>query len=211
MVEFTLDTIPPNLIISSPLTQVYTTDTVTVTLSGADHYWYYIESVDSQNQTWTENIDQTLADGAYTLHAYGNDSAGNIVHVMVEFIVDANLPQVSIDSPLAQTYTTDTITVTLSGADHYWYYIESVDSQNQTWTVSVERTLSDNVYVLHAYGNDSAGNVDHELLVFTIEKSLTSSEPTTTTTTPTTGLTPSWGILLSILTFIVVISLKRRR
>ncbi|MHA2293547.1 MAG: ABC transporter substrate-binding protein [Candidatus Hodarchaeales archaeon] len=48
-----IDTIPPNLSVNSPLTHFYSTDRITVTLSGADHYWYYIESVDSQNQTWT--------------------------------------------------------------------------------------------------------------------------------------------------------------
>ncbi|MHA2112162.1 MAG: Ig-like domain-containing protein, partial [Candidatus Hodarchaeales archaeon] len=144
-VTFTIDTTPPSVTLISPLAQIYGTDTITVALSGnASHYWYYIESVDSQNQTWTTSVDRTLTDGTYTLNMYGNDSVGNIAHVPVTFTIDTTPPSVTVISPIAQTYATDTITVALSGnASHYWYYIESVDSQNQTWTTSVDRTLTD--------------------------------------------------------------------
>ncbi|MHA2096848.1 MAG: ABC transporter substrate-binding protein, partial [Candidatus Hodarchaeales archaeon] len=89
---------------------------------------------------------------------------------------DTIAPNLSIDSPFAHTYQTDTITVTLSGdAVHYWYFIEAVDSQNHTWTTSANRTLPDGIYVLHAYGNDSTGNIAHALLAFTIDTSVSST------------------------------------
>lgn len=133
-----------------------------------------------------------------------------MVHVSQVFTIDSLPPTVTIDSPLAQTYTTNTITVALSGdASQYWYYIEFLDSHNQTWTNSVERTLPDGFYVLHAYGNDSVGNVAHDLLAFTIDTSLTTT--TTTTTTTIEEQTPGWPLLLVPLSIIGLISFKRLR
>jgi hypothetical protein len=149
--------------IDSPIATAYPTSTIIVSLSGnADHYWYYIQSVDSSNITWTANYDRTLVDGSYTLHAYGNDTVGNEQHVTATFTVDTTPPTVNIDSPTTTTYAISTITVTLSGdATHYWYCIQDIDSSNITWKISGDRTLNDGTYTLHAYGNDSVSNEQH--------------------------------------------------
>ncbi len=77
---------------------------------------------------------------------------------------------VNIDSPIATMYATDTITVSLSGsADHFWYSIGGLDLVNQSWTNDVTRTLTDGIYTLHAYGNDSVGNEAHVSVTFTID------------------------------------------
>jgi parallel beta-helix repeat protein len=213
----TIDNTPPLMTIDSPLTQTYTTDTITIRLSSDDavNYWFYIESVDTQNQTWTDDVTRTLTDGAYTLNAYGNDSAGNIAHEPVTFTIDNTPPEVVINSPLSQTYITETITVTLSGdAAYYWYYIESVDSQNQTWTTSVDRTLVDGTYSLHVYGNDSVGNVAHASVTFTISTSIpttTSTTTTSTTTTTTTRDTPGFSILMLLIFGPYLIYTRRRK
>ena len=116
--------------------------------------------------------------------------------------IDNTPPMVSIVSPLEQTYTTDMITVTLSGdADNYWYYIESVDNQNQTWTTSINRTLTDGTYTIHVYGNDSVGNIAHVFVTFTI------SNINTTTTTST----PSWSTLLLLFALFAMLSWKQRK
>jgi len=116
--------------------------------------------------------------------------------------IDNTPPMVSIVSPLEQTYTTDMITVTLSGdADNYWYYIESADSQNQTWTTSINRTLTDGTYTIHVYGNDSVGNIAHVFVTFTI------SNINTTTTTST----PSWSTLLLLFALFAMLSWKQRK
>ncbi|MHA1976594.1 MAG: ABC transporter substrate-binding protein [Candidatus Hodarchaeales archaeon] len=127
--------------------------------------------------------------------------------------IDNTPPVVSIVSPLEQTYTTDMITVTLSGdANHYWYYIVSVDSQNQTWTDSVDRTLTDGIYTLHAYGNDSIGRTTHISVTFTISITTTTTTPTTTpTTTTTTTSTPSWNVLLLLLALFAMLSWRQRK
>jgi len=87
------DTSPPTISIDSPTAKTYTTDTITVTLSGdAEEFWYYIAGVDSVNQTWTGSVSRTLADGSYTLHAYGDDAAGNVAHKSVTFTIDTTEP-----------------------------------------------------------------------------------------------------------------------
>jgi len=79
------------------------------------------------------------------------------------------IPTVLILLPVSQDYGTDTITVTLSGyVEHYWYYITG-DTNNQTWTESEVRTLSDGTYTLHAYGNDTLDNTAHISATFTID------------------------------------------
>jgi len=105
-VTFTIDTTVPTISIDSPVTKVYTTDTITVDFSGdAEEYWYYIAGVDSENQSWTGSVSRTLADGIYTLHAFGKDAAGNVVHVTVTF---------TIDTTVTPTTTTTTTTTTRS-------------------------------------------------------------------------------------------------
>ncbi|MFX1249959.1 MAG: right-handed parallel beta-helix repeat-containing protein, partial [Promethearchaeota archaeon] len=218
------DNTPPTVIINKPLAQTYVTDTITIALSGdATHYWYYIESVDIQNQTWTSNVTRPLSDGTYTLHVYGEDSVGNIVRKSVTFTIDNTPPLVMIDSPLTQIYTTDTITITLSSDDavNYWYYIESVDTQNQTWTSEVTRSLTDGTYTLHAYGEDFVGNIGHIYVTFTIETAVpttttttmipSSTTPTSATTTPTKTVTPGWNVLLLLLTLFLMLPLRQRK
>jgi hypothetical protein len=84
-----IDTIPPNVIITSPISSTYKTGAITVDFSGdAWYYWYYIAGIDSTNQTWTSTIQRNLTNGTYTLHAYGNDSAGNEAHTSVTFTIE---------------------------------------------------------------------------------------------------------------------------
>ncbi|MFX0183821.1 MAG: ABC transporter substrate-binding protein [Candidatus Hodarchaeota archaeon] len=122
---------------------------------------------------------------------------------------DTTPPILNIDSPTAKTYTTETITVDLSGdAEEYWYYIAGVDSVNQTWSGSTSRTLADGSYTLHAYGEDTAGNIAHKSVTFEID----TTEPTTTTTTEKNdGITPGWDFILLLVSLTTILSLKHYR
>ncbi len=172
-----LDSTPPIISIDNPLSTTYATDTITVSLSGdAENYWYYIEGIDINNQTWTDDeIRYGFSDDTYTLHAYGNDSAGNIGEASVMFTIDTTPPMISIDEPALGTYNINTINVSLSSefgdATDYWYYIEDVDSTNRTWTETESRTLPDGNYTLYAYCEDNVGNMDWESVTFTIDTS----------------------------------------
>ncbi|MHA2225728.1 MAG: ABC transporter substrate-binding protein [Candidatus Hodarchaeales archaeon] len=217
---------PGAVVITSPSTVTSSTDEITVNLTGdAVHYWYYIAGVDTVNQTWIPPVSRNLADGTYILHAYGNDSTGNEWHVSVTFIIDLP-PIITIVSPSNTTYTTSTISLDFTGdAVYHWYFIEGIDTNNHTWTPETQRSLTDGTYVLHAYVNDSTGNEAHANVTFTIDTttvSTTSSTTVTTTssttvttsssTTATTPVTtPSCNVPLLLLSFSVILLIKKRR
>ena len=144
---------------------------INVSLSGdAVNYWYYIETIDDHNETWTANLERTLAEGVYALHAFGNDSVGNIQHISITFTIDLTPPIVTIDSPSNITYAKSAINVSLSGdAANYWYNIETIDGINVSWKMSEIRTLSEGTYTIHVYGNDSVGNQRYTSTMFTID------------------------------------------
>ena len=84
---------------------------------------------------------------------------------------------------------TELVEVSLTGnAEHYWYYIDNVDSVNRTWETDINRTLPDGTYTLHAYGNDSVGNVDHKMLTFTVSTTTTEPNGNTDLSTSVNGL-----------------------
>ena len=207
-ITFTIDTTPPTVTIDSPTNTTYTTSTIIIDLSGdAVYYWYYIEGIHVHNQTWTPNVDETLADGAYILHAYGNDTVGNTAYTSVTFTIDTTPPTITIDSPTNTTYTTSTIIVDLSGdAENYWYYIVGIDSINQTWNSRLSRSLPDGIYTLHAYGNDSVGNEVHISVTLTID-----TTATTTTTTPKISPFPNFPIILLFFGILVEFSQRFKR
>ncbi|MFQ5978854.1 MAG: nitrous oxide reductase family maturation protein NosD [Candidatus Heimdallarchaeota archaeon] len=193
-----IDTTPPTVIITSPTNVTYTTSTIWLNFSGdAVHYWYYIESADTTNQSWTVDVNRTLIDGTYTLHAYGNDSVGNEAHALVTFSIETPDPKVLIDSPISMIYANSTVLISLSGnASHYWYYIAGIDSANHTWTGNTTRgELSDGIYTLHAYGNDSVGNEVQSNVMFTID-----------TTAPTIIIDSPFNATYSKLTINVTLS-----
>ncbi len=158
--------------IESPTETTYSTETISIYLSGnAEYYWYFIEELDTINQSWTASLDRIVDDGTYTIHAYGNDSSGNTIHVQATFNVDTTPPELSILSPTNGIYGTEVL-IDLSGDnDILWliYNIEGVDIQNQSWSQQVNVSLSDGSYLLHAYGSDSAGNIAHETIFFTVD------------------------------------------
>ncbi len=206
----------PEILITSPIATTYTTETISVELAGeAEHYWYKIENIDNSNHTWITSVQRSLLDGTYVLHAYSNNSFGNIAYTNVTFSIDTTPPSLSILSPTSKIYSTNTISVSITGdADDYWYFIESVDNQNHTWTTTVSRTLVDGTYTLHAYGSDTAGNIAYSSITFTIQNiestSSTTLGTTTTLSSTTSASSPSWNVVIVIFTFVVVFSRKTR-
>ena len=158
--------------IESPTETTYSTKIITINLSGnVEYYWYFIEELDTINRSWTTSLDRIIDDGTYTIHAYGNDSIGNTIHVQTTFNVDTIPPEINILSPTNAIYGTEVL-IDLSGDDDIlWliYNIEGVHTQNQSWSKLVNVSISDGSYILHAYGSDSAGNIAHENVSFTVD------------------------------------------
>jgi parallel beta-helix repeat protein len=218
-----IDNTPPTVTVSSPVNLEYYSSEVTIILSGDAYlYLYYIESVDTVNQTWTSSTTRTLSEGTYTLHVYGFDFLGNVLHSSVIFNIDNTAPSVTISSPLDQSYDSSMVSIAFTGdADLYWFYIESVDTQNQTWNSETIRTLPDGTYTLHVFGFDTAGNVFHTTVTFTID---TTTPTSTLTTTPTTTISSSepasssqiitssaWSILPFLISALIILPIRKYR
>lgn len=134
---------------------------------------------EGQSYTWlanyttstTLNWDTTIvADGpGYQLLLVYNCSEGLVGSLTSPYYTVKNYPNLYIDSPNNQSYFTGTISVQLSGdGSTYLYYIEGVDSTNNTWEVSADRTLAGGYYVLHAYATWGTGFINHTIVGFTI-------------------------------------------
>jgi hypothetical protein len=227
-VIFTIDTTQATVIIDSPISTTYSTSTITISFSGdALFHIYKIPGVVDSDTVWNTPVTFTLPDGTYTLEAYGFKIPGKETHVEVTFTIDTTPPTIIIDSPLNTTYSTDNITIALSDlsdAEYYWYYIEGIDSENQTWTPTITRSnLPDDVYTLHIYGNDSVGNIAYENVTFIIETPIPTSIPSgtlitketnttaTSTTTSESGYFPSFLTILLFLVTSVIFIRKRKK
>jgi basic membrane protein A len=176
---------------------------------------------------------RSISDGTTFLFKVEAVSTGGISIAFISastITIDNTPPPITIVSPTTQTYTTTTITITLAGDDsdviQYWYYIETEDTQNQTWTSSVSRTFTPGTYTLHAYGQDAAGNVGHTSVTFSIPAPTTTSlpptslpptsttPPTTTSTTKTSSstavITPGWNSMLLLLSLLLIVTWRLR-
>jgi hypothetical protein len=125
----------------------------------------------------TENTEQVispylnLSDGSYTLHAYANDTVGNLNTTSVNFIVNTtyvpSVPTISIDSPLSIFYNFANILFQLtSNGDYKWYSING--GANNTYTTPLNITFVEGLNTIVAYANNSAG-VSTTNVTFTVD------------------------------------------
>ena len=215
----------PKVIIISPLVAIYNTDTVIVELFGNSiiHYWYYIEGEDSLNQTWIGSENRTLTDGTYTLHAYGNNTFGNIDHTSVIFTVDFPhiLSELEILTPNAGAFF-EVITIKWNPTnDSHGHQIKydlyySSDNGNIWSLISTNRSgttyswnitgISDGLsYQVRIIAKCSGGTeIEVVSSIFAIDNDLII--PTSTTPNTTSG----WNVpILIVVSFLLVIIRKR--
>ncbi|MFW9903664.1 MAG: hypothetical protein ACFFFH_04985 [Candidatus Thorarchaeota archaeon] len=87
VVFFNVDTIPPSLEIYSPYNQSYVSGVKIMLGSNGSTVLYYISSIHSYNQTYTEPVQLNLLIGHYTLVVYAFDDSGNIRTDSVSFSI----------------------------------------------------------------------------------------------------------------------------
>jgi len=167
----------PKVTIISPQNKTYTTSNINVNLScniaNVHTFWYRIRNSTqwlTGNLTWTPGTNVILNDGLYSLFAWANDSAGVKSNpAKVTFTVDTTAPIPVIRSPLNQTYDVKTVDINLSSASSdlhiLWYRIYNisgnfwVDSTIQIWSSITPRTLTEGVFRICAWANDTHGNI----------------------------------------------------
>ena len=166
------DSTPPSFTVSSPTSTNYTTSTnisLNISLNDAvDTWWYTIDS-GATNTTFTPNTTFIAPQGDITLIVYANDSMGNENSSTILFSVDTIGPNVTIHSPISQTYTTNLIDIEVSAdetVDTWWYTFDL--AENITFTPNITLTLPDNTYNLYVSANDTWGHINTTNVTFTV-------------------------------------------
>lgn len=158
----TIDTMPPAISIDSPengatYTQANTPINISITASDANlqAVWYF-DGTD--NIVYSPPMLDNFAEGANTMTAYANDSAGNINSASISFFVDTVGPNLTINSPAAGSYTDDTILIDITGdsdTSAIWY---NWNGTNESYSGPVNVTFGEGAINLIIYANDSLGN-----------------------------------------------------
>ncbi|MFX0183760.1 MAG: integrin alpha [Candidatus Hodarchaeota archaeon] len=205
--------IPPKIDIINPTNTTYRLNKVTLAYTVSNGVvTFYVDGIRNTTNLPSGYIFSDLSEGVHNITLTVVDQGENVYTRTIIFTLDTTPPIITINSPIAITYTTNRIIVSLSGnAEHYWYYIEGVDQKNQTWVSNLQRNLANGIYSLHAYGNDSAGNEVAKNVDFTISISEATTSYTTTNNEQDGLFLILGGSVLGGLCFIGVISLIIRR
>ncbi|NVM29627.1 MAG: immune inhibitor A [Candidatus Helarchaeota archaeon] len=175
--QISVDVLPPDLIIESPLNKSYQTTTIDINLSSSapdlDSIWYRVRNETgwiTNNITWYLGANITLDEGNYTLNAWANDTQGYIsAAYVVDFTVDITPPTIIIENPSNITFYENTFFINIScnasDLDAIWYRIfnltlfDWIDLENVSYYIPIQRTLPDGFYQIFAWANDTAGNL----------------------------------------------------
>jgi len=170
-VNFTVDTLPPNILILSPENKSYITSSIFLnfTINEATSWIGY--SLDGQmNQTVSGNTTLTgLSDQAHTITVYANDTAGNMGYsAMVYFTVDTVSVSISILSPENKTYAMNSVPLSFTINKEISWIGYSLDDQTNV-TIAGNTTLTDLLdgshYVI-VYANDTFGDMGSSNMVY---------------------------------------------
>jgi len=129
----------------------------------------------TNNVTFVSATSLALADAPYTFLMEASDTAGNTVNSSFFTItVDTTAPTVTIDSPTATEYTTDTIAFNYvasdatSSIDSCWYNLDGGTNHFLSDCSNTTLLLPDDTYTLNLFANDTVGNTGQESVTFTV-------------------------------------------
>ena len=203
---FTIDT-PPSVVIIAPENKTYTSTIIPITLTSDDStlhkMWYEIFNTTQlvlNKAIWIAGANANLKDGYYTIYAWANDTLGRtqFIPTNISFTIDTTAPEVTIVSPINDTYHAMDILINLSSAMNdlhtIWYRIYNnidhnwVDSANITWISPSFRSFAEGSYAIYVWANDTFGNqlkspkivyfsidIAPQILFFSIQNGTTSS------------------------------------
>ncbi len=192
-VFFTIDLTPPYLELDSPGARYYNTTSVdlnysaldlnTITCSYSRDGGSYNTLTDCNNDTITG-----LSQGYHNITLRVVDQAGNVNQSFVEFNIDSITPGLTAVSPEQRNYTTQNIEFNVSinePVNDCWYTLDggpdqSMSEANSTYYYA-DDTLTDNVYNITYYCNDSANNLGKVSVEFEVDTTgpvITYEDPT---------------------------------
>ena len=169
-----LDRTSPSLLIITPQNISYNNATLLVNiLSNGANTWFFNGTA---NETYISSIYKTFPEGATTIIAYSNDSAGNINLTSAAFFIDSISPSIDILNPESKTYgTNSSLPLNFSvvdlgaGISSCWYKIDSglnislPNCANTTFNVT-----GDGQHTLYLFANDSLGNRANLNVIFSV-------------------------------------------
>jgi hypothetical protein len=166
----------PTIIILSPQNMTYATADVALTFTVNETASWMGYSLDGQANVTTGGNTTLLglSDGAHNVLVFANDTFGNMASSnLVYFSVDTTLPQITVLSPLNQTYQTGSIALTFTVNRPTSWIGYSLNGQPNA-TIMGNTTLSgllDGSHSIVVYANDTGGNMGvSETIYFTIAR-----------------------------------------
>lgn len=137
-------------------------------------------SIDLFAEGWANYTILNVAKGNYTCIFYATDSAGNSNSTTQSFVVnDVTSPIISINSPLNQTYTTNSILLSISSSESLSAALYSFNNGATNTSLtgsgiswSAEVTKIDGSYTVVFYGNDSSNNLGIANVTFYVDVSV---------------------------------------
>ena len=181
-VIFSVDTVAPNLTIVSPANITYNSAAVLVNLSNSCDAVTTFFFNGTENVTYTAGsagVTVTFNEGSNTLIAYANDSVGNENSTTVIFSVDTVAPNLTIISPVNQSYNSPNILINLSNSSDAATTFFFNGTENVTYTSETYVNYSNGGHTLIAYANDSVGNLNVTSVTFSVFNTKISSGPAT--------------------------------
>lgn len=151
---FTVDTVPPNVVVLSPEDRTYATNLVPLNFKAGEAVSWKSYSLDGQNNvTIAGNTTlASLADGTHTVIVYANDTVGNMgASAAIRFVIDTlppNIAGVFQDPSNSTVLPTDEIRVNVTVVDDLSgvkrvTLIYAWTNSNGTWATVLEMTSPD--------------------------------------------------------------------
>ena len=171
--NFTVDTIPPTVSLSSPANITYATNNFTVNYTtDGTACSMFLDGTFNESLAICENTTlSNLSEGQHYVTIYANDSVNNTGSDEVYFIVDLTAPSITLVSPANITYATNNISVnyTTNGVSCSMF----LDGIFNTTLSSCENTtlsnLTDGQHYVTIYANDSVNNTGSDEVYFIVD------------------------------------------
>jgi hypothetical protein len=163
IINFTVDTSPPEISLLSLKNETYTTNSIPLDFTVNEHTSSMFYSLDNYaNTTIDGNTTLTgLMDGSHNLTVFANDTAGNARTSDTVFFNIQAPPIISILSPNEKTYVTSNNLLTFSISEPVSWIRYSLDGKaNETIAGNTTLSwLSSGLHNLIVYASDEAGNI----------------------------------------------------
>jgi len=161
-VYFTIDTVPPEIAILSPMNKKYAASSVPLEFVVDEATSWIAYSLDRQNnKTISGNTTLTgLDNGSHSLIIYANDTAGNMGYVDTSFFIDTTPPAILVLSPENKTYSERDVPLSFRASESVPWVAYSLDGLANV-TINGNTTLlglSDGSHTVVVSAVDTAGN-----------------------------------------------------